>query len=62
MLLDLRLGYVLPGGRVEMAFWVNNLLDQAYLVDVFDISQDFDTILQVWGEPRTFGVTLSYAY
>jgi hypothetical protein len=27
--------------------------------DVFDLTRDYNTILEVWGEPRTYGVTLS---
>jgi iron complex outermembrane receptor protein len=61
-LLDVRLGYFLPGEQVEIALWVTNILDEQYLVDVFDLSQDFNTILQVWGEPRMFGVTVSYRF
>jgi outer membrane receptor protein involved in Fe transport len=42
-----------------VAFWVSNLFDEEYKIDVFDLSRDYNTILEVWGEPRTYGVTLS---
>ena len=42
-----------------MAFWVSNLFDEEYKVDVFDLSRDYNTILEVWGKPRMYGVTLS---
>jgi iron complex outermembrane receptor protein len=54
-----RIAYRTPGDRIELAFWVANLFDEEYKVDVFDITREFHTILEVWGEPRTYGVTLS---
>jgi hypothetical protein len=29
------------------------------IVDTFDVARAFNTILEAWGEPRTYGVTLS---
>ncbi len=57
-----RLAYRTPDGRIELAAWVRNFMDERYKVDVFDLSRDFNTILEVWGDPRTFGLTLSYAW
>ncbi|MFV1981501.1 MAG: TonB-dependent receptor, partial [Rhodothermia bacterium] len=54
-----RIAYRTPDERIEVAFWVSNLFDEEYKIDVFDLSRDFNTILEVWGEPRTYGVTLS---
>jgi outer membrane receptor protein involved in Fe transport len=54
-----RVAYRTPDERIELAFWVSNLLDEEYKVDVFDFSRDSNTILEIWGEPRTYGVTLS---
>jgi len=54
-----RLAYRTPDERIELAFWVANIFDQQYKVDTFDLTREFDTILEVWGEPRTYGVTLS---
>jgi len=54
-----RIAYRSPDERIEVAFWVSNLFDEEYKIDVFDLSRDYNTILEVWGEPRTYGVTLS---
>jgi outer membrane receptor protein involved in Fe transport len=54
-----RVAYRTPDERIELAFWVSNLLDEEYKIDVFDFSRDSDTILEIWGKPRTYGVTLS---
>jgi iron complex outermembrane receptor protein len=56
---DLRLAYLSHDKRVEFALWVTNFTDEQYLVDVFDLSREFVAVVQVWGEPRTFGATLS---
>ena len=61
-LFNARLAYRTLDERIEVAGWVRNLADEQYLVDVFDLTREFGTILQVWGEPRTFGVTVSYRY
>jgi outer membrane receptor protein involved in Fe transport len=61
-LLNARLAYRTPDQRIEIAAWVRNFLDQEYRVDVFDISRQFSTVLEVWGDPRTFGITISYAW
>ncbi len=57
-----RLAYRTPGGAIEVAAWVKNLLDQRYKIDSFDLSLQFSQINEVWAEPRTFGVTISYAF
>jgi outer membrane receptor protein involved in Fe transport len=57
-----RLAYRTPDDRVELAFWISNLLDEEYKVDVFDITRETSTIYEVWGEPRTYGVTLSLTW
>jgi outer membrane receptor protein involved in Fe transport len=54
-----RIAYRTPDERIELAFWVANLFDEEYKVDVFDLTRDYNTILEVWGEPRMYGVTLS---
>ena len=54
-----RIAYQTPNDRLELAFWVSNLFEEEYKVDVFDLSRENNTILEVWGEPRTYGVTLS---
>lgn len=61
-LFDARLAYFTPDQRVEFALWITNIADQEYLVDVFDLSREFSTVLQVYGEPRMFGATVSYRF
>jgi outer membrane receptor protein involved in Fe transport len=45
-----------------VAFWISNVTDKEYLVDVFDVTQEANVVLQVWGQPRMAGVTVSYYY
>ncbi len=57
-----RLAYRTPGGAIEVAGWVNNFMDQRYKNDVFDFARQFRQINEYWAEPRTFGITISYAF
>lgn len=57
-----RLTYRTPDGRIEIAGWVQNFLNQYYKEDVFDLTRDFNTILEVWGDPRTYGFTVTYRW
>jgi len=54
-----RLAYRTPDGRFEIAGWVENFTDERYKIDVFDISLGTNAILEVWNDPRMFGLTLS---
>ena len=54
-----RIAYRTPDGQIELAFWVANLFEEEYKVDAFDLTRTDYRILEVWGEPRTYGVTLS---
>jgi outer membrane receptor protein involved in Fe transport len=54
-----RLAYRTPDGRFELAGWVENIMDDRYRIDAFDLSLDNDAIIEVWNDPRTFGFTLS---
>ena len=54
-----RISYRTPDDRIELSFWVANLFEEEYKVDVFDVTRDGNTILEVWSEPRMYGVTLS---
>ena len=60
--MDLYVSYLTENQDIEVAFWISNVTDQQYLVDVFDLSRQYDRILQAWGEPRMFGMTVSIAY
>ena len=57
-----RLAYRTPGGGIEVAGWVQNFMDEEYKIDAFDQSRQFGQILEVWAEPRTYGVTVSYSF
>ena len=57
-----RLAYRTPDGNIELAGWVQNFMDQTYKVDSFDQSRQYGQIFEVWGEPRTYGVSLSYLF
>ncbi len=35
-------------------------MSKEYKIDVFDLSRQYQTVLEVYGEPRTFGATLSF--
>jgi iron complex outermembrane receptor protein len=57
-----RLAYRTPGGRIEVAGWVRNITDEQYVIDVFDLTLQFQTFLQVWGDPRMYGLNVSYLW
>jgi outer membrane receptor protein involved in Fe transport len=61
-LFNARLAYRTADGRMEVAGWVENFMDKHYKVDVFDVTREFNTILEAWGDPRTYGITLSYNF
>jgi iron complex outermembrane receptor protein len=60
-LLNARLSYRWTE-RFEIAGWVENITNQEYLNDSFDLSQCCAMILQVYGRPRMYGMTISYNY
>jgi outer membrane receptor protein involved in Fe transport len=59
---NLRIAYRTPDNRIELAFWVANLFDEEYKIDTFDLTLEFNSIIEVWSEPRTYGVTLSLTW
>jgi iron complex outermembrane receptor protein len=61
-LLNGRLAYRTPDERIEIAGWVRNATDQVYLVDSFDVRDSFSAFLDVYGVPRTYGLSLSYQW
>jgi iron complex outermembrane receptor protein len=61
-LFNARLAYRTPDGLIEVAGWVRNLTNEEYLVDAFDLSLGTSKVLQIWGMPRTYGVTLSLTW
>ena len=56
-LFNLRLTYQSPNEKFEVSGWVENLTDQAYTVDVFNLARLLDTIVYAIGDPRTYGIT-----
>jgi outer membrane receptor protein involved in Fe transport len=54
-----RIAYRTPDERIELAFWVRNLFEEEYKLDTFDQSRSATSILELWAEPRMYGVTLS---
>jgi outer membrane receptor protein involved in Fe transport len=59
---NLRLGYRLPGGRIEIAGWVRNLTNESYKTFAFDASTFNKTSIYFVGDPRTFGGTLTVSF
>jgi iron complex outermembrane receptor protein len=56
------LAYRSPDGRVEVSGWVRNFLEEEYKIDVFDFTRQFEEIIESWGEPRTYGFTVSLSW
>jgi iron complex outermembrane recepter protein len=56
-LLNLRLSYKTLEERVEVALWVRNVADVAYLNNSLDATAGLTKYLDVYGPPRTYGVT-----
>jgi iron complex outermembrane receptor protein len=57
-----RIGFSPAGGRVDLAFYVNNLFNRAYRVYAFDGSTYWGDALGVYAKPRTWGVTATYRF
>jgi iron complex outermembrane receptor protein len=47
------------GDWLEISGWVRNILDKAYRVQSFDLSEDFNYVADYYGDPRTYGFTVS---
>jgi len=57
-----RLTYRTPDARIEVSGWVENFTDSRYKTDTFDLTLGFSEILEVWGDPRTYGFTVTYTF
>ncbi len=57
-LFNARLIYKTPSENVELSAWVENLTDQRYTLDVFNVARFRQSILYAIGDPRTYGLTL----
>ena len=49
-------------GDAEVRSWDQLQPLLVYMIDVFDLSREFETMLQVWAEPRMFGATVTGRY
>ncbi len=58
-LLDARFAWVSAGGGIEIAVWGKNLLDEEYVTHLYTIAGD---AVGVFGEPRMYGVSLTWRY
>ncbi len=61
-LVNLRLGYTTPSGEIELAGWVRNVTNEVYLINSLDVTSALGSYLDIHGQPRTYGVTLSLNY
>ncbi len=57
-LMNVRLIFKSPSDTFEIQGWIENLTDQDYTVDVFNLGQIRGAMLHAVGDPRTYGVTL----
>lgn len=55
-----RIGARMMDGQLEASIWVRNLFDKLYLQEVFD--QGTINTLDLYSEPRTYGVGLMYKF
>ncbi|QIB65903.1 TonB-dependent receptor [Kineobactrum salinum] len=60
-LMSARLGVRSPDQKYELAFWVENLMDEQYLVDYLD-AQNGTADLRTYALPRTYGLTARYSW
>jgi iron complex outermembrane recepter protein len=56
-LLDLRAGFSTDDGTWKVLFWGHNVTNKFYVIG---INQNVDTVARYVGEPRTYGITVSY--
>jgi outer membrane receptor protein involved in Fe transport len=62
VLQSIRLTYESPGEEVEVAFWVRNLTDQTYKSLAFDASASAGLVGNLFGDPRTYGLTVALSW
>jgi outer membrane receptor protein involved in Fe transport len=55
---NVRVGWMAPGGRIEIAGWGRNLANTAYKSFAFDGSTFRDTTIYFVGDPRTWGMSM----
>jgi iron complex outermembrane receptor protein len=57
-----RIGFTPAGGKIDLAFFVNNIFQRAYRVYAFDGSLFWGDALGVYAKPRTWGVSATYRF
>ena len=61
-LMNLRLGYTTPDGRIEVAAWVQNLTDTVYRLDILNLARFRNAVLYAMGDPRSYGITFQVRF
>ena len=56
-ILNFRVTYQSPSETFSVSGWIENLTDQAYTVDVFNLARLRSAVLHAVGDPRTYGLT-----
>ncbi len=58
-LLDARVSWTSPTGRLELALWGKNLGDEEYVTHLYTIA---NSVVAVFGNPRMYGVTGTFSF
>ncbi len=61
-LMNVKVGYRLPGGKVEISGYVKNALDQKYIIDAGNTGEAFGFPTFVPGAPRFWGFNVTAHY
>jgi iron complex outermembrane receptor protein len=59
---NVRLGYRVPEGNIEIAGWCRNLTDEVYKTYAFDATTFAKVLINFVGEPRTYGLDLTVRF
>jgi len=63
VIMDARVTYLSPDQKLEIALWVKNLTDkQDHMVGAIPLVETTGTVGQIYGDPRTFGLTMNYMF
>ena len=61
-LFNATLRYEAPGGHIEVLAFVRNFLDKEYRVQSFDLTSSNGILIEVYGEPQTFGAAITFRF
>ena len=61
-LLNARFSYDFMDDQAQVALWAQNLLNEAYFMDVFGLGGTFGSLQRFYQAPRTFGAEVSYRF